>query len=290
MHPVVEELIKAEYAAQRSEEWLALRGNMLTASDAATAIGCNPYEKPDDLILKKCGLIKFEGNAATAHGNKYENVARDMYCEKYGEVAHEIGLRPHPLYSWLGGSPDGITESGKLLEIKCPMGRQIKDEVPVHYLPQLQLLMEILDLESCDFIQYKPEELTWPKPEEFQVTHVKRDREWFKTYLPVMEAFWQRVIYHRANGCDAIMPKPKRKRAVKPKPKPVCRIMDIFEAEDKDEQPGEQQEEQSSQSGGEPSQPERKQQHPKCRIVEHEHCEDQQQEQANDQSHPNDGH
>lgn len=44
-------------------------------------------------------------------------------------VAHEIGLHPHPVYNWLGGSPDGITESGKLLEIKCPMMRAIKDEV-----------------------------------------------------------------------------------------------------------------------------------------------------------------
>ena len=56
---------------------------MLTASDAATAIGVNKYEKPDDLILKKCGLNKFNGNEATEHGNKYENIARDIYCEKY---------------------------------------------------------------------------------------------------------------------------------------------------------------------------------------------------------------
>ena len=52
MHPVVKALIEHEYAAQRSEEWLALRGNMLTASDAATAIGVNVYEKPNDLIFR----------------------------------------------------------------------------------------------------------------------------------------------------------------------------------------------------------------------------------------------
>ena len=45
MHPQVAKLINHEYAAQRSAEWLALRGNMLTASDAATAIGVNPYKK-----------------------------------------------------------------------------------------------------------------------------------------------------------------------------------------------------------------------------------------------------
>jgi putative phage-type endonuclease len=227
MHPVVQALIDKDYAAQRSEEWLALRGKMLTASDAATAIGVNEYEKPNDLILKKCGLNKFSGNEATEHGNKYENIARDIYCEKYGEVAHEIGLHPHPLYSWLGGSPDGITESGKLLEIKCPLRRKIKDEVPVHYLPQLQLLMEILNLEECDFIQYKPEELTWPNPPEFMVTNVKRDRQWFADKLPVMDAFWKRVLWHREHGVEDILPKPKKTRVSRKKvpEKDTCRIV-----------------------------------------------------------------
>lgn len=209
MHPVVQALIENEYAAQKSEEWLALRGNMLTASDAATAIGVNSYEKPEDLILKKCGYNKFSGNEATEHGNKYENVARDLYCAKYNEVAHEIGLHPHPVYKWLGGSPDGITESGKLLEIKCPLRRKITNEVPVHYLPQLQLLMEILDLEECDFIQYKPDEITWPGPPEFVVTNVKRDRMWFAEKLPIMDAFWQRVLWHRVHGVDDLLPKKK---------------------------------------------------------------------------------
>jgi predicted phage-related endonuclease len=55
---------------------------MLTASDAATAIGCNPYETPEGLIMKKCGFKTFDGNAATEHGNKYENEARDIYCAR----------------------------------------------------------------------------------------------------------------------------------------------------------------------------------------------------------------
>ena len=153
---------------------------------------------------------KFFGNAATEHGNKYEDEARDIYCEKYGEVVHEIGLYPHPEYNWLGGSPDGVTESGKLVEIKCPLRREILPEVPVYYMPQLQLLMEILDLEECDFIQYKPSELTWPQSSVFVVVNIKRDREWFKEKLPVMDAFWKRVLWHREHGVDDLV-KPKKK-------------------------------------------------------------------------------
>lgn len=225
MHPVVQELISKEYDAQRSEEWLKLRGNMLTASDAATAIGLNPYEKPVDLILKKCGHNKFNGNAATFHGNKYEDEARDKYCEMYGEVSHEIGLHPHPIYNWLGGSPDGITESGRLVEIKCPLKREIKEEVPVYYMPQLQLLMEILNLEVCDFIQYKPVEIAWPKAEQFIVLEVPRDREWFQKYLPVMDDLWKKVLWHRENGVESILPK-KRISKKKEEVIHVCEIED----------------------------------------------------------------
>jgi len=212
MDPRIQELLSYEYAPQRSEEWLRLREGMLTASDAATALGVNPYEKPKDLILKKCGYKKFNGNNATVHGNKYEEEARDIYCLRYGEVAHEIGLRPHPLYSFLGGSPDGITESGKLLEIKCPLRRDIKPEVPVYYMPQLQLLMDILNLDECHFIQYKPSDITWPAPAEFVVVHVLRDRKWFEDSLPVFRDFWDKVIWHRANGCDDLLPKARGPR------------------------------------------------------------------------------
>lgn len=216
MHPKVAQLIAKAYVKQGTQEWLDLREGKLTASDMATAIGENPYEKPRDLILKKCGLKPFTGNSATAWGTKWEDVARDIYCERHDEVAHEIGLEPHPTIDWLAGSPDGVTESGKLIEIKCPMSRAIvPGEVPGHYVAQIQLLMEILDLDECDFIQYKPDELTWPAPAEFDVVNVKRDRAWFAEKRPIAHEVWKRVLWHRENGCDGIAPKKRAPRAKK---------------------------------------------------------------------------
>ena len=228
MHPNVKALLDREYAAQKSEEWLALRGKMLTASDAATAIGVNKYETPADLLLKKCGLgEKFTGNAATRHGEKYEDEARILYEERYGEVVHELGLCPHPEHSWLGGSPDGVSESGKLVEIKCPPMRQIvPGEVPLCYEAQIQICMEIMDVESCYFCQYAPFDVTFPAPEVFDVTIVPRDREWFKKYLPVMDAFWKRVLYYREHldECPKEKEKVKRPRKKKELPPAVCEI------------------------------------------------------------------
>ena len=93
--------------------------------------------------------------------------------------------------------------------------REIKPEVPEHYMPQLQLCMDILELEEADFIQYKPAETNWPKPEEFDVVNVKRDREWWKTYLPVMREFWDKVLYFREHLDE--LPQPKLKKTRKKK-------------------------------------------------------------------------
>jgi putative phage-type endonuclease len=192
MNSKVQALISKVYDAQKSEEWLKLRGNMLTASDVASAIGVNGFESPEDLLYKKCGFRRLnQDTTAMDHGNRYEAEARDYYAEKYNETVHEIGLVPHPLYQWLGGSPDGVTESGKLIEIKCPLTRKITNKVPDYYIPQVQVLMDILDLDECDFIQYSPD------PHTFVMTKVPRDREWFVKYLPIMSDLWQRVIERR---------------------------------------------------------------------------------------------
>jgi putative phage-type endonuclease len=202
------ELLAAEYAEQRSQEWLDLRDQMITASDVASAIGENHYETPDAFIKKKVLRTKWAGNAATEHGTLLEPLVRDLYDARTGRKSHEIGLVQHRQYPWLGASPDGVTEDGLLIEIKCPLTRKIEAKVPKHYWPQVQLQLEITDLEECDFIQYRPasSEGTVPaRPEEFVIVRIKRDREWFARHLPVMKASWERICKGRAHGlCELV--------------------------------------------------------------------------------------
>ena len=82
--------------------------------------------------------------------------------------------------------------------------------------------MEILDLDQCDFIQYRPAD--GGAPEEFVVTNLKRDHEWFARNLPIMKAFWDRVIAGRKVGftCEVIDEPP---RQIEPED-PVCEIVD----------------------------------------------------------------
>lgn len=73
------------------------------------------------------------------------------------------------------------------------------------------------DLEEADFIEYKPAETNWPRPEEFDVVNVKRDREWWKTNFPIMKAFWEKVLYYREHLDELPLPKEKVKRPRKKK-------------------------------------------------------------------------
>jgi len=202
------ELLAAEYAEQRSQEWLDLRDNMITASDVASAIGENHYESTDSFVKKKVLRTKWAGNAATAHGTLLEPLVRDLYDARTGRKTREVGLVRHKRYHWLGASPDGITEDGLLVEIKCPLTRKIEPKVPKHYLPQVQLQLEITDLEECDFVQYRPAKEEGAEPE-FVIVRVQRDRAWFEKNLPLMEAAWIRILKGRAEGLCEILAEPE---------------------------------------------------------------------------------
>ena len=200
---------------QKSQQWLEQRVGRLTSSDAATALGINPYKKPVELLLEKCGSgKKFTGNEATEHGNKYEDEAIDKYAKLMGKENHTFGLISFESldklrlnkdnskkyvdvkYSFLAGSPDGIaidiTNSEKLLmlEVKCPMRRKIKHgQIPSYYYPQVQLNMFILDLDIADFIEYIP----GPQME-LNIVRVQRSDEWLEKNMPILQSFWENVL------------------------------------------------------------------------------------------------
>jgi putative phage-type endonuclease len=178
--------------AQKSPEWFQLRKNVITGTDIAAIIGISRFDSIDDILYKKMGVEKRfsqRSRDAMAHGNMYEDEARQVYERIMCEKVHETGLCVHEKYPWLASSPDGVTETGKLIEIKCPVG-DFRSEIPNYYMTQVQLGMEVLDVESCDYIEYKP---GFP----MRIQCVPRDREWFRNTLLVLEAFWTRVNERR---------------------------------------------------------------------------------------------
>ena len=157
---------------QRTKEWYDFRYTRITASDLATALDLNPYEPVENFIVKKCDPdFPFLDNKYVHHGKKYEPTATMIYEHIYNNKVTEFGALPSPVYPYLAASPDGICSKatlnnefsdrlGTMLEIKCPLTREIKTYgkvaggiCPYYYYCQVQQQLECCDLETCDFWQ-----------------------------------------------------------------------------------------------------------------------------------------
>ena len=168
---------------QRTAGWYEARKTCITASSLAAALmqvpsvtdyylECFPEAdfKPNpkktcsfkdtrlDLIMDKCGLGDgFKGNEYTAWGQKYEEVVSNIYAQMHKVDLLEFGLLIHPVYDYVGASPDGIIAwalpdgTVPMLEVKCPPSRQVKPYPPIYYFIQMMVQMECTGMTECDY-------------------------------------------------------------------------------------------------------------------------------------------
>jgi len=155
----VERLKKIPQPEQRSPEWYEMREGMISASDAGTVLGLSHYGDRYSVILKKCGEeSRPPSGAAIDWGVKYEFVAKQIYELRNNVEVFEFGCIKHPTIDFLGASPDGITNDGIMLEIKCPSSRVIDGIIPTGYYCQVQMQLEVCELDRCDFLECKLKE------------------------------------------------------------------------------------------------------------------------------------
>ena len=96
----------------------------------------------------------------------------------------------------------GFMPTHNIIQIKCPVTRLIvPGEVPRHYLPQLQISMHILGLDSADFFEWQQGQTN--------LVNVKRDQAYIDAMLPKLRAFYTEWQTLKREGR-----KPKRKRKV----------------------------------------------------------------------------
>jgi putative phage-type endonuclease len=158
---------------QRTPEWYQFRSNLITASNAWKAF--ESQAAINQLIYEKCQPIKNEEfkdpdvkiihniNTTTPmhHGQKYEPLSVMFYENMYNTKIEDFGCIQHPVYKFLGASPDGINVDktserfGRMLEIKNPVSRDITGIPKKEYWVQMQLQMEVCDLDECDFLETK---------------------------------------------------------------------------------------------------------------------------------------
>ena len=152
------ELLRAPQLAQRTPEWYEARQTMVTASDVAQCINKGKFGTQKEFFVKKVApelAPPFNATIAPlAWGIKYEEVAKRLYEARHRVRVHELGLLRHPVLDFIGASPDGITEHGIMLEIKCPWRRKIHPgEVPLQYMYQMQVQLDVCGLDHCDYLE-----------------------------------------------------------------------------------------------------------------------------------------
>ncbi len=150
---IVKKLKSIPLVEQKSKEWYEYRLNRITASNLSSLYNKgykNRHNCLKDYVEKN---LSFTPNVACNFGIKYEDVACNMYEQIKNVKVHEFGCLPHPNYDYLAASPDGITDDGVMLEIKCPYSRQTTGIPPIYYWYQMQLQLEVCDLNECDYLE-----------------------------------------------------------------------------------------------------------------------------------------
>lgn len=205
LHPRVASLLGREQFVQRTPEWYSARRDLLTASDAASALDVKPYPSyrgsPRNELIRKKATDAPVQNMFVVHGQKYEDEARDWAAAALGETVMDVGLVRHAALPWLGASPDGVTATGKLIEIKCPLKRTIEPGVvPHHYYPQVQVQMETCDIDFTIFVQYKPACLSPDGKAFIDLVVIERDRAWFADNVERLRGCWEEFMAARATA------------------------------------------------------------------------------------------
>ena len=80
------------------------------------------------------------------------------------------------------------------------MRREVSPHIEPYYYHQVQCQLEVLDLEWCDFVKYRPPSTRADR--QYALLRVRRDPRWRRTSLPVLDQFWRDVVAYRAATPD----------------------------------------------------------------------------------------
>lgn len=207
---------------QRVDEWYKARSALMTASDIPKILGESFFGSSHSVIQKKVHAVAARTNlpikdtpygmkdgeyveppefsafslSAMEWGTNQEPFALEEFIKRTGHKVVGTGLLRHPKYSFLGGSPDGITYCGYIIEIKCPFSAKIPAQprvVPAQYRSQVQSLLEITGLEKALFVQFRPAgfaakgEPCATEECKFSCLEVMRNPNWSDKSIPLIE-------------------------------------------------------------------------------------------------------
>lgn len=191
---------------QGTEAWRLARAGKITASRFGDVIDVTKAGKPTAARSKYMREIVFErismaprheiGGQATRWGTDVESFAREAFELETGLIVTPAHFVTHPLYDFIGCSPDGLINQTGGYESKCPMDEAVHINtwlcgMPDEHKPQVQGCMLVTGRAHWHFVSYDPR-----VAERFRLFHqrIERDDEYIdKLLLPGLLQFEQEV-------------------------------------------------------------------------------------------------
>ena len=174
---------------QRSDEWLALRRELITATDIGVLLGLNPWRCEADLADEKLLGVQAEDHLRMRMGSALEPFIAAEYTAQTGrEVRRFHGLLRHPVHQWAGASPDWrVVGEPRLVEGKWTASRsRFADGLPRDIEAQCAWQMFVADIPVTDVA-------VLIAGDELRVFEVRRDEELEASLVAVAEDFRRRL-------------------------------------------------------------------------------------------------
>jgi hypothetical protein len=163
----LDELLSRTQTEQRTDAWYKQMSSIISASELGNLFGSayqrskfvvsktQPYQqRQQDLALPSARMSAFDW------GIRFEPVVKQIYQAKYGCDIRDLGRLIHPQDPRCAASPDGLIydcpeqkRTGRLIEIKCPVSRQIDGTIPKDYYNQMQMQLHVTGLELCEYVE-----------------------------------------------------------------------------------------------------------------------------------------
>ena len=135
-----------------------LRQECLTSTNFTKVAGLHPYKTKAQLFKAKVGRLHTPTNGDMKRGIALEAQALRMLEARIGERVFQLKKwHRHPRFPQFVGSPDGVTASGALVEVKCPRKRSYW--IPAFHEAQMRWDMWIMNAELAYYVQLVDGEL-----------------------------------------------------------------------------------------------------------------------------------
>jgi len=184
----------------KRDEWLEIRKGGIGSSDAAAAVGLNPYKSPLELWLEKTGqdqelpkLNPDDESSPAYWGTLLEPIVAAHYTKRTGRKVRRINaVLQHPSQPWMLANIDREIlgdESVQILECKTAGlngARLWKEGVPEYVQLQVMHQLAVTGKRAADVA-------VLICGQELQVHRIERDEQMISQLIALERAFWSYV-------------------------------------------------------------------------------------------------